>query len=773
MRSLSELKTHNSIEEDEIDLRELWRTIVRKKYIIVSIAFCIFFLSIVYVFLSKNIYSTYSLIEISEKSTTHVATDLDIFSGDLIENSELPNEIEIVKSREMLLKLLSSLPLNIRYYNDGLFEKNEIYEKKPVEFIINNIAVKLDSEITFNVKLIDEKYFSIEAQSPEGSAFEWELEGKYKFGETIKASYFDLLLQPTQYFTLDECNCRIVYEADKNVFIDNFIRPNLSVGSLSKEASIMKVAFNDAISQRGVDLVNTLVSVYFDEKISYQKEEVGEKLKFVNKQLKVTYDNLSKSQIQIKDFKQTNTIATIPNSSLTLLNTLVDVDTQLQQVDMRLNVLEGLLEQIKLGNTAAISIDALGIAGSSMHSIIMSLQQKTATRKALLNEFTSKHPDVMQITGEITALKHSLRDSIESLYASTKKQKSDLEATKKTYEGSLGDMPSKELGLMNLSRDFEVNQKMYLYLLEKKAEFEILNAATIPKSRILDRAIVYPQPVKPKKMLIVAVGLILGLILGISVAFVLEFIDDKIITPDDIERITDIPIYGVVPEKKVDESAFEESMNMIRTNMEFISAADKNKTIMISSNIPEEGKTTIAVNLSKTLAKAGKKVLLIDIDMRKFKLIKEFPKANAKVGMSDLLAGNAEIGEAVVNVEEHLDIIFSGKIPPNPSELLFSPRIEEIVTDLKKSYDYIIIDTAPIGLVTDAMILLKKNIHSLFLVIARSEVTDRGIVANLNKLVHKHRLHSVGIILNGLNIQKAGYYGYGYGYGYSVETEED
>ena len=354
-----------------------------------------------------------------------------------------------------------------------------------------------------------------------------------------------------------------------------------------------------------------------------------------------------------------------------------------------------------------------------------------------------------------------------------KNRKVILRRQKKTYEGSLGDMPSKELGLMNLSRDFEVNQKMYLYLLEKKAEFEILNAATIPKSRILDRAIVYPSPVKPKKMRIVAVGLILGLILGIFVAFVLEFIDNKIITPDDIERITDIPIYGVVPEKKVDESAFEESMNMIRTNMEFISAADKSKTIMISSNIPEEGKTTIAVNLSKTLAKAGKKVLLIDIDMRKFKLIKEFPKANAKIGMSDLLAGNAEIDEAVVNVEEHLDVIFSGKIPPNPSELLFSPRIEEIVADLKKSYDYIIIDTAPIGLVTDAMILLKKNIHSLFLVIARSEVTDRGIVANLNKLVHKHRLHSVGIILNGLNIQKAGYYGYGYGYGYSVETEED
>lgn len=773
MRALSELKTQTNIQEDEIDLKEIWNVITRRKILIASIAAVIFLLSIIYAFWSTNIYSTYASIEIQDtKRNIFRPEQVDIFAGEIGSGLGIDNEIEILQSRELLLKLMSVMPLNMRYFQQGTIKDTELYNDRPFDLRMSDISGDFNENIVFEIEIIDKNSYRIHADVAKNSTKPLEIDGEYKFGQTVKTPYFAFTLKATKVLGLENRSYKITYQHNKNSFIDGFIRPNLSVAQISKQASIVKISFEDAIPQRGVDIVNNLVKVYFDQKLGFQREEVEKKLKFVNDQLAITHNNLSESQVAIKDFKQSNTVATIPNSASTLLTTLVDIDTQIAGTDMKLSVLEGLIKQMGTASGAtSISVDALGASGSSMNSIITALQQKSAARNALLAEYTDKHPDVVELSNEIRSLESSLRGSVKSLYNSVQKQKADLIATKNKYESSLSGMPSTELGLMNLSRNFEVNQKMYSYLLEKKAEFEIMNAATISKNRILDNAIIYPQPVKPKRSLIMMVGLILGLILGLFAAFIKEFFNNKIITPEDVERITDIPMYGVVPENKHEETAFTESLNMIRTNMEFISSGDKSKVIMISSNIPEEGKTTIAANLSRTLAKGNKKVVLLDLDLRKSKLLREFSGVNVKDGVSSILIGKASIDDAMIHIEENLDVVFAGKVPPNPSELLLSPNIEKIINELKNRYDYVIIDTAPIGLVTDTMILLKKHIHDLFLVVLKSEFTDKALLANFNKMAHKHHLHSVGLILNGMKISQANYYGYGYGYGYGVDEK--
>ncbi|MGW8169110.1 MAG: GumC family protein [Sulfurovaceae bacterium] len=773
MRALSELKPQSNIQEDEIDLKEIWNVIVRRKILIASIAVVVFLLSIVYAFWSTNIYSTYASIEIQDtKRNIFRPEQVDIFAGEIGSGLGIDNEIEILQSRELLLKLMSQMPLNIRYFQKGAIKDIELYDNKPFDFQMSDISEDFNENIVFDVEIIDKNSYHIQAHLADNSTKPWEIDGKYKFGQAVKTPYFTFALKAIKEFGLNNIHYKITYQSNKNSFIDGFIRPHLNVAQISSQASIVKITFEDTVPQRGVDIVNNLVKVYFDQKLSFQREEVEKKLKFVNDQLAITHDDLSKSQVAIKDFKQSNTVATIPNSASTLLGTLVDIDTQIAQADMKLGVIEGLIRQMSTSRGAAsISVDALGSSGSSMNSIIIALQQKRAARSALLAEYTDRHPDVVELSNEIRSLESSLRGSVKSLYNSVQKQKSDLVATKNKYESSLSGMPSTELGLMNLSRNFEVNQKMYSYLLEKKAEFEIMNAATISKNRILDNAIIYPHPVKPKRSLIIMVGLILGLILGLFAAFLKEFFNNKIITPEDVERITDIPMYGVVPENKAEETAFMESLNMIRTNMEFISSSGKSKVIMISSNIPEEGKTTICANLARTLAKGNKKVVLLDLDLRKSKLLREFPNVNVKDGVSSLLVGKAALSDTIIHIEKNLDVVFAGKIPPNPSELLLSSNIEKIVNELKNNYDYVIIDTAPIGLVTDTMILLKKHIHDLFLVVIKSEFTDKSLLANFNKMAHKHHLHSVGLVLNGMKISQANYYGYGYGYGYGVDEK--
>lgn len=773
MRALSELKTQPHIHEDEIDLKELWQVIVRRKALILSIATVIFLLSIVYALWSKNIYSTYASIEVEDtKRNIFRPAQVDIFAGEIGGSSGIDNEMEILQSRELLLKLMSAMPLNVRYFQQGILRDTELYDTRPFDLQMSSISEDFNENTVFDIEIIDKNSYRIRADVAQNSAKPLKIDETYKFGQVVKTPYFDFALKAIKDFGLKNVSYKVVYQANKNSFIDSFIRPNLSVAQISKQASIVKITFEDNIPQRGVDIVNNLVKLYFDQKLGFQREEVEKKLKFVNDQLAITHDNLSESQVAIKDFKQSNTVATIPNSASTLLTTLVDIDTQIAGTDMKLGVLESLIKQMSTSRGAAsISVDALGASGSSMNSIITALQQKSAARNALLAEYTDKHPDVVELSNEIRSLESSLRGSIRSLYNSVQKQKRDLIATKNKYESSLSGMPSTELGLMNLSRNFEVNQKMYSYLLEKKAEFEIMNAATISKNRILDNAIIYPNPVKPKRSLIMMVGLILGLILGLFAAFIKEFFNNKIITPEDVERITDIPMYGVVPENKAEETAFIESLNMIRTNMEFISSGGKSKVIMISSNIPEEGKTTICANLARTLAKGNKKVVLLDLDLRKSKLLREFPNVNLKDGVSSILIGKSSIDDAMIHIEENLDVIFAGKNPPNPSELLLSPNIEKIINELKHRYDYVIIDTAPIGLVTDTMILLKKHIHDLFLLVIRSEFTDKALLVNFNKMAHKHHLHSVGLILNGMKISQANYYGYGYGYGYGADEK--
>lgn len=773
MRALSELKQQSNIQEDEIDLKEIWSVIVRRKILIGSIALAIFLLSVIYAFWSTNIYSTYASIEVQDtKRNIFRPEQVDIFAGEIGSGLGIDNEMEILQSRELLIELMNKMPLNTRYFQKKVLKDTELYNDRPFDFQISGISKDFNENIEFDIEIIDKNSYSIKANLAQNSTKPLEIDGEYKFGQAIKTPYFTFVIKDTKDFGLNDTSYKIIHQSNKNSFIDGFIRPNLNVAQISKQASIVKITFEDAIPQRGVDIVNNLVKVYFAQKLDYQREEVEKKLKFVNDQLAITHDNLSKSQLEIKDFKQSNTVATIPNSASTLLNAMVDIDTQLQQANMKLSVLEGLIRQMKTGNGINfVSIDVLGAPNSSINNIITALQQKNAARTALLAEYTPKHPDVIEISEEISALEVSLRGSIKSLYNSVQKQKNDLETTKKSYEYSLGGMPSSELGLMNLSRNFEVNQKMYSYLLEKKAEFEIMNAATISKNRILDNAIVYPQPIKPKRSLIMMVGFILGLILGLFVAFIKEFFNNKIITPEDIERITDIPMYGVVPENTQEETAFIESLNMIRTNMEFISSEGNSKVIMISSNIPEEGKTTISANLARTLAKGNKKVVLLDLDMRKSKLLREFSNLNVKDGSSSLLVGKVALDDVIIHAGENLDVIFAGKIPPNPSELLLSSNVEKIVNELKNSYDYVIIDTAPIGLVTDTMILLKKHIHDLFLVVVRSEFTDKSLLVNFNKMTHKHHLHSVGLILNGVKISQGNYYGYGYGYGYGTNEK--
>ncbi len=419
---------------------------------------------------------------------------------------------------------------------------------------------------------------------------------------------------------------------------------------------------------------------------------------------------------------------------------------------------------------SGITLGATGFADAGLIKMISELKQKTIERKMLLTEYTEMHPDVVKLSEVISSLRSSILFTIKSSLSVLQQRKQSLTKIIQTYKKSLAALPEQEQKLANLTRKAMVNEKIYSFLLEKRAETAILRSSTVSKTRVIDHALLPKAPIKPKRKLIVLVGLILGLIVGIAYAFLREFIDNTVKRKEDIERLTRIPLYGVIPAIKGKKfgSAFLEAFRTLRTNLEFMRNDKTYQTIVVTSTVSGEGKTTIAANLAVILAKGNKKVLVVDLDMRRAKLSEYFDLKN-HIGISTLLSKKNELDEVIQHsAKEGVDIIAAGPTPPNPSELIMSDYAREIMSELKTRYDYIILDTPPVGLVTDALILMNRADASLLVV--KYGYTKKEFVKGLDQMVQDHHLEHVGIVFNGVEMNKN--YGYGYGYGYKYGGEK-
>ncbi|WP_345974707.1 polysaccharide biosynthesis tyrosine autokinase [Sulfurimonas sp. HSL3-7] len=361
-----------------------------------------------------------------------------------------------------------------------------------------------------------------------------------------------------------------------------------------------------------------------------------------------------------------------------------------------------------------------------------------------------------------SSIKYTLKNDLRII----EERKQKLQQYISKYQRSLEALPENERRLANLTRNTTVNEKVYNYLLEKRAETAILSSSTISKTRVLDSVLLPKLPIKPKRLFIILVGMILGLIVGVASAFLRSFLDDTLKTAEDFDKISTIPLYGAIPQRKNKRgySQFEEAMRVLRTNLQFVGGTKKSKIVALTSSISGEGKTIIAVSLAKMIAATGKKVIILDLDMRRSRMHEEFNITN-KIGVSSVLSGSNTLEEALQKeVLENVDVITSGPKPPNPSELLVKEGFEQLIQTLSEKYAYIIFDTPPIGLVSDAMILLKTA--DIGLIVTRANYSKKAYLKNVDKFSKEHDLNNLGFILNGIESSKRHGYGYGYGYGY-------
>ncbi len=758
-------------------------SILGKQKILSFFIVALFFIGgLTYAYFAKPAYETYSTIEVSNDNLD-LSIDAVVRGGGIGQDTTLiDTEVEIIKSRHLIEKALEKVGYGIRYFTTVGYKEKELYKNSPI--IITELKVKdpLFYGTKFIIEPINDKVYRIYPDS--GGVLSGIKESimsllgkqinkinykaKHEFSERVDNNYFSLVVKKVGKFENKKYS---FVSLDKDQAI-NYVSSNLSVFSLSQNGSIIKMVYQDNSAKRAKDFLDNLVNIYLDQSIEKKTSQASSALTFVDEQLQEVSKKLQSSAVKLENFKEENNLVDIVTESQATLTNLSNFKAQLSEVKIQESAFNALYSEFKTGNYGAVS--SLALDYPVLGTLLNDLQVAKSERIKLLSMFTALHPDIVQIDDTINDIKMALESAIESISDSIRERKRSLEDTLYDSETKLLKFPEKERELADLQRKYEVNERTYEFLLQKQAEMSINKASTVSSNRVLDRAVEESAPTKPNLPMIAGSSLLFGLIVAMLLAFLRDFFDQKIKTREDLVSATKIPFYGVVPHvRSVDkmftiddqQSVASEALRLIRTNLEFIATENKSKVIVVTSTVPHEGKTTISTNLAAVFGMGDKKCIVLSLDMRRPMLHKVFSLTN-KIGMSTVLSKSSVLKEVIWEHKKikNLDIITSGPIPPNPSELMQVGKIEEIIAELRKEYDYIIIDSPPMGLVTDSILLMRQA--DISLIVFRSEFSEKEYIKSLEDVIVSYNINNVGLVLNGVKPKNMSQSFFKYSYAY-------
>jgi len=689
-----------TVQEDEIDLRDLFRTISHYKFMILFVAFIFTLSGVMYAYFAHNIYKATSTVEVGVEKGGLGGGD-DILSMAMSTGSvNTDTEMEIIKSRFLATKATQKVDVIHHYYTTRKLKEIELYKESPFQ-----VGMLRGYDIDFELYPVDEKRYRLVLEKytdEKGQTVEVNYDKVLFYGKEIDTPHFHINVVK-QAEMLDE-KYHFIINDPKDA--GSIAKENVGVSQPSKGASILEISYEDNVALRAQEFTNVLAKAYLLQNIEKKTKEATRKLTFIDKQLKFITENLKSSAVKLEEFKKSSSTISLSTKAETIIRQMSEKETKLSEITIEEEMLTGLYKSVKSGKDLE-SLTLLGFNGSqsSLSGMIKELQGAIIKKKILRADFTEMHPDVIKLRKTITQLKKVIISTIKNMEKNIKERKVLLEKSISELQKKLDKLPADERMYGQLQRKFSVNEKIYSYLLEKRSETAILKAAAVSKNRIIDTALIPEKPIKPKRKLIVIVAMITGLIFGIFLAFLRAFLDDRIKSEEDVTHGSSVPVVGMIPNIKKDaqtlvvvaspKSAVAESFRHLRTNLQYMEQEKDVHIISITSTIGGEGKTTTSMNLSAIMSMTEKRTIILNMDMRKPTLHERFGIENRK-GMSTLLSRRATLSEVIQHTEyTHLDVITSGAVPPNPSELIQSDLMKEVLDQLSEMYDVIIMDTPP------------------------------------------------------------------------------
>jgi tyrosine-protein kinase Etk/Wzc len=701
--------------------------------------------------------------------------------NDFHETNDLAKDVEMLRSKLLFKRALSHIPLDVTYHYQGKILTNELYKSTPikVDYTIRDSSI---IGMRFNVKLINKHTFLLS----EGD----NLIGKYKSGDLIKHPKADLTIRvlrnkSTRNDFSEIKNSDLYFQINNSDNLTNSYISRLSVLPLNHNAKTISISFKDNNPEKTRDVVTAIANEYINYDIEERSRSSKKVLHFVDNQLDKYYNKLKVSEGKIEDFQKESSYKGTEISS-TYFDRMNKLDDELINIDLKTSVLIEIKKSIsrELENNNVYDLLPI-LAGteyeSDISSMITELKKLLLQKENMGYEVTNESGALKSLDYKIDIQKKILFESISSLIKKFKIQKQELIRKVDEIEKKYLDVPTKELEYARLQRVLTIDEKFFTLLMDKRTEYSISEAGFVSQHKVLDKAFLPRLPVYPIKKMFYVFGLAVGFVLSIIMLLVKYVLKNTISSIDEIIRqsYASVGVLGIVPKYKHDipvsqlvidknpKSVIAESFRAIRSNLQFISNDDGKKLVAITSTVSGEGKTFCAINIAGIIAYSGKKVVILDLDMRKPKIHLGFGVENT-VGMSTLLINKTTYEECIHHSGfDNLDFITSGPIPPNPSELIISGKLDKIVEDLKQMYDFVIIDNPPIGLVSDAMEMLKKADYPIY--VFKNEYSRKNFINNLDRLVLDNGISKLSIILNAVEMGKGSYgggYGYGYSYGY-------
>ncbi len=776
------MKTTNDfkIKELDVDIKEVFKTIFHYKWSVLIISLLILLMGALFLYFKAPIYSSHAIIEVKAEATEGI--DRDDFLGSAFStfgDKKVDKEIEILKTFHINNHALNKINFQTQYFIDKGFKKVEIYDNVPID--VKNVTIfdKDFSGTLIKLSPVEDGYYLQVKNSYKNiilhllfnkKIIDLDEQKVYRYGESVKTDYFELTIEKEA--TITQALYFVIHGDNREIF--TLINKNLKVTQINTGAPLIEVSYQDTISKKADIYVNALIESFILQSVAEKSKQTDRIINFIDRQLSDMKTKLDNSEDKLEKYRIEHQAIDPTLQGETYIRELSNTEIELSRNRLKEKLIQNLLQFTeKNKDLDVIAPSLVQLDDAPTINLISKLQEAQIKEEGLKAEYSSKHPGLIAVRKQIRHIQKKITLNLENLKSSMSHTNTNLEKLKNFYEKKLESLPTQERTLINLKRDYEVSSETYNYLLKKKSENEMLKVAILSDYRIIDHAYNNGKPIGPKRPFMLLLALILGIILGIFQALLRNFMNDKIQSKHDVESLTTLPIYGILPtlKQKVltlevfkdQRSPFSESYRSLRTNLQFARKENQANVILVTSTIAGEGKSTIVANLGAIFQMAHIKTIVINLDLRKPTLHHYFNVSNS-AGMSTYLSGKNRIEEIIQSTEyENLDIIASGPIPPNPSELILTDKLDKLVDKLKEDYEYIFIDSAPLGLVTDTMHLMQYA--DISLIVFRENYAKKSFLTDLNNLVQQYDLKHIGLVINSVDAS-SGSYGYGYGYGY-------
>jgi tyrosine-protein kinase Etk/Wzc len=764
-------------QEDALDLKKIFN--------LIFFDWQYFMIALFVALISAFIYVTYTLPTYRVLATLMINEDrkgVSMGNDQLLEgfglgsgSKNLDNQIMVLTSRTLIGRTLDELPFDIEYYQRGLFNLMALYPNSPIK-IIPEKADSLPRDIEFTFKYLDNNKFSIDAKFKNSFV----LHTKASFGEVIKIPGGNFRIElSTGNWSANNLVKKIYFKfhSRKNL-VENYSK-RLKVMQVSKLGTIVKISLEGTNKEMDIAFLNKLTGIFLNNSLDKKNLEAIRTIQFIDDQLIGITDSLVITENKLQRFRSANKVMNLSAQGQVIIDQAMSLENQKARLGIEANYYDYLVDYLEKDNSGQVPIApaTMGITDPGLTKLVADLAE-------LQGQFYSKslgekNPLQSQLSQRVRNTKESLKEILNGVKRSNNLAMNEISAQIRTVNAQASALPVTERQLLGIERKYKLSDQLYTFLLEKRAGAQIQKASNMPDNEVIDSPEASDSPIKPRKQIIYLIAIMVGISFPLFCIMIIDTFDNKVREDDDIKKIIDIPITGHIPhsllkKKKVvldePDSQVAEAFRSLRSRMQFFTKEAASPVILITSSMPGEGKTFSSINLASVYSLIGKKTVLVGFDLRKPNISADFGFDNQH-GVSTWLIGKDGFEEIIKKTPyENLDIITSGPIPPNPSELIALEKTGELLRLLKKRYECIIIDSSPIGVVSDIFHL--ATLVDTCILIVRQKVTLKTVLENTLNELKLTNLTSLSVVVNDLGPDD-NRYRYSGKYGYHYEDKKD